>query len=75
MRLDIAQMVGSGMNEREIVDHYVKLYGPEVVADFAPTPGWATYLPWLITLLGGAGLAWWVRRMVRAHAMTQHPAA
>lgn len=71
MRLEIARLVEEGRTDSEIVQTYVQRYGQKVVADFAPTPGWAQYLPWLLTVTCGAGLAWWIRRMVRAHAVSQ----
>ena len=71
MRLDIERMVEEGKTEPEIIDYYVQQYTRKVVADFAPTPSWAQYLPWLVTLMGALFMAWWIRRMVHTKAATQ----
>jgi cytochrome c-type biogenesis protein CcmH/NrfF len=74
MRLEIQRLVEEGKTEAEIIDGYVQQYGSKVVADYAPTPGWAQYVPWLLALSGAAVLAWWIHRMVRAHALSQSQA-
>ena len=71
MRLEIERMVEQGKTESEIVDYYIQQYGSKVVADFAPTPVWAQYLPWLLILTGALAMAWWIRRTVHAHAVAQ----
>jgi cytochrome c-type biogenesis protein CcmH/NrfF len=71
MRLEIERMVEQGMREPEIVEYYVRQYGGKVVAVFAPTPEWAQYLPWLLTLAGALAIAWWIHRTVHAHAAAQ----
>jgi cytochrome c-type biogenesis protein CcmH len=65
MRMEIARLVEAGQTEAEIVDLYVQRYGAKVVAGFAPTPGWAQYLPWLLTSAGTVLLAGWIWRKVR----------
>jgi cytochrome c-type biogenesis protein CcmH/NrfF len=74
MRLEIARFVEEGRTEPEIIDSYVQRYGAKVVADFAPTPGWARYVPWLLSIIGAAFVAWWIRRMVRHHAASESQA-
>ena len=68
MRMEIARLVEAGKTEAEIVDLYVERYGTKVVAGFAPTPGWAQYLPWLLTAAGTVLLAGWVWRKVGRRA-------
>jgi cytochrome c-type biogenesis protein CcmH len=65
MRVEIARMVAEGKSDAEILDRYTQQYGARVIADFAPTPGWAHLVPWVLVLLGAAGLMWWLPRMVR----------
>ena len=72
MRLEIARLVQEGKSDQEIIDGYVSRYGREVVADFAPTPSWAHLVPWLLVPLGAIGLAFWIRRMVRAYNLSQN---
>lgn len=71
MRLEIARWVEEGRTEREIIDSYVERYGGKVVANYAPTPSWAQYVPWLLSGIGAAFVAWLIRRMVRPHAASE----
>jgi cytochrome c-type biogenesis protein CcmH len=65
MRTEIAKLVSAGKSDDDIVKIYVQRYGKEVVADFAPTPGWATWAPWALALVAAAALAWRLPHMVR----------
>jgi cytochrome c-type biogenesis protein CcmH/NrfF len=65
MRMEIARFVQEGKSETQIIEGYVQLYGQRIVADYAPTPAWAQYVPWLLAVAGAAMLAWWIRRAVR----------
>jgi cytochrome c-type biogenesis protein CcmH/NrfF len=69
MRMEIARWVEEGRSDTEILDAYVGQYGSKVLTNFAPTPPWAVLVPWLLVLLGSVVLGWWIRRLVRVHAL------
>ncbi len=71
MRLEIARLVEAGRSESEIVDNYVKRYGRQIVADYTPTPAWAQYVPWVLSMVGAGFLAWWIRARVARHNASQ----
>jgi cytochrome c-type biogenesis protein CcmH len=69
MRAEIARLVTDGKSDGEILERYTQQYGDRVIANFAPTPGWAHLIPWVLLLLGAAGLMWWLPHMVRRPAV------
>jgi cytochrome c-type biogenesis protein CcmH/NrfF len=66
VRREIGRLVARGRSDREILDSFRAEYGDRVLSHFAPTPGWAVLVPWVLLLVGMAGLAFLLRRMVRA---------
>jgi cytochrome c-type biogenesis protein CcmH/NrfF len=68
MRMEIERMVQAGKKDEEIFGFYTAQYGEKILAPYAPTPGWAAWAPWGLTLCALAALAWWLPRMVRRAA-------
>jgi cytochrome c-type biogenesis protein CcmH/NrfF len=63
MRLEIVKWVTAGKSDREILDTYVGLYGPGVLVDPRTKPRkWMQYVPWLVLLIGIAGVIGLLRR-------------
>jgi cytochrome c-type biogenesis protein CcmH len=59
MRLEIQDWVNAGKTDEEILAAYEARYGERVLA---PPPReawmWTVGIPWIVTLLGGAGVVW-----------------
>jgi cytochrome c-type biogenesis protein CcmH len=63
MRREIREMLASGMNRQEILDHYVAKYGNTILA-MPPDRGFnlVVYLLPLLALIGGPLLVWQILR-------------
>lgn len=63
MRLEIQDWVNAGKTDKEILTAYEARYGERVLA---PPPRdawmWTDGIPWILTLLGGASVAWLLAR-------------
>ncbi len=63
MRLEIQNWVNAGKTDKEILAAYEARYGERVLA---PPPRdarmWTDGVPWILTLLGGAGVVWLLAR-------------
>ncbi|MCZ2073609.1 MAG: cytochrome c-type biogenesis protein CcmH [Bryobacterales bacterium] len=63
MRLEIQNWVNTGKTDQEILAAYKDRYGERVLA---PPPRdvrmWTDGIPWILTLLGGAGVVWLLAR-------------
>jgi cytochrome c-type biogenesis protein CcmH/NrfF len=74
MRREIREMLAAGQSEREILDHYVERYGPQILA--MPEARGFSLVPYLFPLvfviLAGGALAVAVRRW-RAAVPTEVP--
>jgi cytochrome c-type biogenesis protein CcmH/NrfF len=71
MRMEIERLVTAGKSEQEVIDYYVREYGSKIMAGYAPTPGWAQFVPWGLAIAAACVLGWWIRRMVLAYRLSQ----
>jgi cytochrome c-type biogenesis protein CcmH len=76
MRAEIRELLAAGRSEREVLDHFVARYGPQILAlPEARGIALAPYLaPFALMLLATAGLALAFRRWRRADRAAPHQA-
>jgi cytochrome c-type biogenesis protein CcmH/NrfF len=63
MRVEIANWVGQGKTDQEILDTYTQRYGAKVLVDPNTLPkGYEVLVPWAVAGVGALGLLWMLKR-------------
>jgi len=76
MRAEIAEFVAAGRSDREILDHYVRLYGARILIEpEGALSRWANSVPWAAFGIGLAAVLLVIIRMRRKPAIVGPPTA